>query len=77
VTFSQEEHNMKTALLFAGVLALLLSACDEKKSPVPAAPPAPKVESATPPPGAMTAEDKMKAMDSAKSAAKSAGGGKE
>ena len=68
---------MKTAFVFAGVLALSLSACDKKGSPVPVAPPAPKVESPAPAPGAMTDEDKMKAMDAAKSAAKSAGGGKE
>ena len=68
---------MKISVIFAGVLVLALSACDKKESPVPVAPPTPKVESTAPAPGSMTAEDKMKAMDAAKSAAKSAGGGKE
>ena len=68
---------MKTALIVAGVFTLALTACDKKDSP-PMAPAAPKVESSsTGPAGAMTAEDKMKAMESARSAAKSAGGGKE
>ena len=68
---------MKTALIVAVVFTLALTACDKKDSP-PMAPAAPKVEpSSTGPAGPMTAEDKMKAMDAAKSAAKSAGGGKE
>ena len=69
---------MKTALILAGVFALSLSACNKKDAPPPVAPPAPKVESTAPAPaGAMSEEDKTKAMDAAKAAAKGAGGGKE
>lgn len=69
---------MKTALVLAGVLALALSACDKKVVPVPVAPPVPKLQSSAPVPSiTMGNDDKAKAMDAAKAAAKAAGGGKE
>ncbi|MEO8442452.1 MAG: hypothetical protein ABI547_08190 [Betaproteobacteria bacterium] len=69
---------MKNVLVFAGVAALMLSACSKQGVPVPVVPPAPKVGSAAPAPAiAMSDEDKAKVMEAAKSAAKSAGGGKE
>ena len=69
---------MKNVLVFAGVAALMLSACSKQEVPVPVVPPAPKVGTAAPATGgAMSDEDKAKAMDAAKAAAKSAGGGKE
>ena len=69
---------MKNVLVFAGVAALMLSACSKQEVPVPVVPPAPKVGAATTAPAAaMSDEDKVKAMDAAKAAAKSAGGGKE
>ncbi len=69
---------MKAALLLAGVMALSLSACDKKEAPPPVAPPVPKVQSSAPVPSAtMSTDDKAKAMDAAKAAAKAAGGGKE
>ena len=69
---------MKTALVIAGVLALSLSACDKKQTPVPVAPPTPKVQATAAIQGsAMSDEDKAKAMEAAKALAKSAGAGKE
>ena len=69
---------MKNALVLAGVLALALSACDKKVVPVPVAPPAPKLQSSAPLPSiTMSGEDKAKAMDAARAAAKAAGGGTE
>ena len=68
---------MKATLVLA-VLALSLSACDKKQAPPPVAPPVPKVQSSAPLPStSMSSDDKAKAMDAAKAAAKAAGGGKE
>ena len=71
---------MKISLVTAAVAALLLSACG-KEAPKPApqaAPEAPKAEAPAAPaataPAAVSDEDKTKAMEAAKAAAKSAGG---
>src|SRR5258705_12633251 len=65
----QTGKKMKNVLVFAGVAALMLSACSKQEVPVPVVPPAPKVDAAAPAPAApMSDEDKAKAMDAAKAA---------
>ena len=69
---------MKTALVLAGVIAFSLSACNKKEAPAPVAPPVPKVQSSAPVPSTtMSNDDKAKAAEAARAAAKAAGGGKE
>ena len=67
---------MKSLLLSAAVMTVILSACGKEAVP-PAQPPAqPSFQSApvsTVPIGGMTKEDKEKAMEAAKAVAKSAG----
>jgi len=67
---------MKLSLAIASLAVLLLSACSkEAPKPAPVAvPEAPKAEAPAAPATAVSEEDKNKAMDAAKAAAKSAGG---
>jgi outer membrane PBP1 activator LpoA protein len=79
-TYYTSGKQMKISLVTAAVAALLLSACG-KEAPKPApqaVPEAPKAEAPAAPaaaaPAAVSDEDKAKAMEAAKAAAKSAGG---
>jgi len=67
---------MKLSLAIASLAVLLLGACSkEAPKPAPVAvPEAPKAEAPAAPAAAVSEEDKNKAMDAAKAAAKSAGG---
>jgi hypothetical protein len=69
---------MKISLFAACAAALLMNACGDKEVPKPPPRPVPAMpkvaEPAVIPGGAMSDEDKAKAMDAAKAAAKSAGG---
>ncbi|MCX7135854.1 MAG: hypothetical protein NTW47_04165 [Proteobacteria bacterium] len=73
---------MKPLLLTAAVMTVFLSACGKEPAKpaapeVPATAVAPAPAAAPAPAGEMSKEDKDKAMEAAKAAAKSAGGGKE
>ena len=61
---------MKSTFLSVVVLTTLLSACGKE---TPAPPAQPSTQATPAPSGAMTMEEKQKAMEAAKDAAKSAG----
>jgi hypothetical protein len=73
---SLSEKQMKSLLLSAAVMTVILSACGRETAP-PAQPPAKSSSQAAPgaPASEMTKEDKEKAMEEAKAAAKSASKG--
>jgi hypothetical protein len=75
---SLSEKHMKSLLLSAAVMTMILSACGKETAPS-AQPPAKSSSEAAPAPaapaGEMTKEDKEKAMEAAKAAAKSASKG--
>jgi hypothetical protein len=74
--FQTSGKQMKLPLFVVGITALLLSACG-KEAPKPApqaAPEAPKAAAPAAPAATVSDDDKKKAMDAAKAAAKSAGG---
>ena len=69
---------MKSLLLSAAVVTVILSACGKEPAPPAQSPAMPSSQVAPPPAapaGEMTKEDKEKAMDAAKAAAKSVGKG--
>ena len=63
---------MKSTFLSVAVITTLLSACG-KETPPPPPPAQPSSQAAPAPSGAMTMEEKQKAMEAAKDAAKASG----
>ena len=73
---NHQGNPMKASLFSIGIVALALSACDKEvpKPPPRPVPAMPKVAEPSVPVGGISDEDKAKAMEAAKAAAKSATG---
>jgi hypothetical protein len=64
---------MKSLILPAAVVAFILSACGKEPAPPSKPPAAPSSQAAPAPGGTLTMEEKQKAMEDAKAAAKAGG----